>query len=129
MDAGGPKSKKLAKATARLEPATSLERAALQAAVELREKFREALCDRACAERAIRFFRAGLIPRRRPGCRLSESVGIAIEMKARGENWQNVYAAAIPGYRTMDKYEREGRCRRLRRNTNKALKRRSVAAT
>ena len=79
----------------------------MQTAVELREMFRDALCDRTCAERAIRFFRAGLIPRRRPGCRLSESVGIAIEMRAGGrENWQNVYAAAIPGYRTMDKYER-----------------------
>jgi hypothetical protein len=66
------------------------------------------------------------MPRRQPGRRLSASVKIAVEMRLRGENWQNVYAAALPGYRAMDKYERQVLCSSLRGNVKKALKRRAA---
>lgn len=110
----------------RLSSSVALDRAVLKAGAEIREKYRDPLSHRASAERAARLFRAALIPRRRPGRHLSESVKIAVEMKLKGENWQNIYAAALPGFRAMDKYERLGCCANLRRNVNKALRRRAA---
>ena len=103
-----------------------LDRAVLKAGAEIREKFPEPLSERASAERAARLFRSALIPRRQPGRQLSESVKIAVDLSLKGENWQNIYAAALPGFRAMDKYERLGRCADLRRNVNKALRRRAA---
>jgi hypothetical protein len=114
------------KAPPRLSSSVALDRAVLKAGAEIREKYRDPLSQRASAERAARLFRAALIPRRRPGRQLSESVKIAVEMKVKGENWQNIYAAALPGFRAMDKYERLGCCTNLRRNVNKALRRRAA---
>jgi hypothetical protein len=110
----------------RLVSSVALDRAVLKAGSEIRAKYPEALSERASAERAARLFRAALIPRRQPGRRLSESVKIAVEMRLKGENWPNVYGAALPGYRTMDKYERLGCCTNLRRNVSKALRRRAA---
>ncbi len=106
-----------------------LDRAVLKAGAEIRDKYSEALSERAKADRAVRLFRAALIPRRQPGRRLSESVRIAIEMRASGKNWQNVYAEALPGYRAMDRYERQWRCSNLRRNVRKVLVRRAAKTT
>lgn len=114
------------KAPPRLVSSVGLDRAVLKAGAEIREKFPDPLSERASAERAARLFRAALIPRRQPGRQLSESVKIALPMRQKGENWQNIYAAALPGYRAMDKYERLGWCGNLRRNVNKALRRRAA---
>jgi len=103
-----------------------LDRAVLKAGAEIRTKYPEPLSERTTAERAARLFRAALIPRRQPGRQLSDSVKIAVEMLTQGENWQNIYAAALPGFRAMDKYERLGRCTNLRRNVRKALSRRAA---
>jgi len=134
MDAATPKPAKRTaprtkpKGPPRLTSSVRLDRAALKAGAEIREKYREPLSVRVNAERAVRLFRAALIPRRQPGRRLSESVKIAVEMRLRGENWQNVYAEALPGYHAMDKYERQWRCSNLRRNVKKALRRRAAKA-
>lgn len=114
------------KAPPRLISGVALDRAVLKAGSEIREKFPEPLSERASAERAARLFRAALIPRRQPGRHLSESVKIAVDLSLKGENWQNIYAAALPGFRAMDKYERLGRCANLRRNVSKALQRRAA---
>ncbi len=102
----------------------SLDRTVLQLANDLRLRFSDELSDRPTAERAVRFFRAGLIPRKRPGRPLSEIVQFAINARERGDKWADVYAAVIPGFRTMDKYERAVRCTSLRQNVSKAIKRR-----
>jgi hypothetical protein len=114
------------KASPRLISSVALDRAVLKAGAEIRAKYLEPLSERANAERAAGLFRAVLIPRQQPGRRLSESVKIAVEMRLKGENWPNIFGAALPGYRTMDKYERLGRCANLRRNVSKALKRRAA---
>lgn len=116
------------KAPKRLISSVRLDRAVLKAGAEIRKKYPEPLSERTSAERAARLFRAALIPRRQPGRQLSESVKIALPMRQNGKNWQSIYAAALPGFRAMDKYERLERCANLRRNVNKALRRR-VAKT
>jgi hypothetical protein len=98
----------------------------LKAGAEIRAKYAELLSARVSAERAARLFRAALFPRRQSGRKLSESVEIALPMRQKGENWQNIYAAALPGFRAMDKYQRLGCCANLRRNVNKALRRRAA---
>ena len=113
------------KAPPRLISNIALDRDVLKAGAEIRAKYPALLAERVAAVRAARLFRAALIPRRKPGRRLSESVKIAVELRLKGENWPNVYGAALPGYRTMDKYERLGCCGNLRRNVNKALRRRA----
>ena len=124
QEAAGSRTRR--KALPRLTSSVDLDRAVLKAGAEIREKYTEPLSERASAERAARLFRAALIPRRQPGRQLSESVKIAVEMLLNGENWQNIYAAALPGFRAMDKYERLGRCANLRRNVSKALRRRAA---
>jgi hypothetical protein len=119
-------SRKRQKAPQRSVNSVALDRAVLKAGAAIRAKYRESLSERASAERAARLFRVALIPRRRPGRQLSESVKIAVDMCLKGENWQNIYAAALPRFRAMDKYERLGRCTNLRRNVKKALKRRAA---
>jgi hypothetical protein len=119
-------SRPVRKAPPRLINSVALDRAVLKAGAEIRSKYLEPLSERAKAERAARLFRAALIPRRQPGRQLSESVKIAVEMRLKGENWQNIYAAALAGFRAMDKYERLGCCANLRRNVNKALRRRAA---
>jgi hypothetical protein len=114
------------KAPPRLASSVALDRAVLKAGTEIRARYLESLSERANAERAARLFRAALIPRRQPGRQLSESVKIAVDMLLKGENWRNIYAAALPRFRAMDKYERLGRCANLRRNVKKALRRRAA---
>ena len=114
------------KAPPRLISTVALDRDVLKAGAEIRAKYSKLLSERVAAERVARLFRAALIPRRQPGRRLSESVKIAVEMRLKRENWPNVYGAALPGYRTMDKYERLGCCANLRRNVSKALRRRAA---
>jgi hypothetical protein len=114
------------KAPQRLISSVGLDRAVLKAGAEIRAKYHQLLSERTNAERAARLFRAALIPRRQPGRQLSESVKIAVDMWLKGEKWQNIYAAALPGFRAMDKYERLERCANLRRNVKKALRRRAA---
>ena len=113
------------KAPPRSTSSVALDRDVLKAGAEIRAKYPTLLSERVIAERVARLFRAALIPRRQAGRHLSESVEIAVAMRLKGENWQNTYAAALPGFRSMDKYERLGRCASLRRNVNKALRRRA----
>ncbi len=122
--AAGPQTRR--KISPRSVSSVGLDSAVLKAGAEIRTRYADSLSERAHAERAARLFRAALIPRRQPGRRLSESVKIAVDMLLKGENWQNIYAAALPGFRAMDKYERLGRCADLRRNVNKALRRRAA---
>jgi hypothetical protein len=112
------------KAPTRLISSVGLDRAVLKAGAEIRERYRDQLSDRATAERVARLFRARLIPRGKPGAGLSKSVAIALPMRQYGEQWQDIYEAALPGYRAMDKYERHLRTTNLRGNVRKALARR-----
>jgi len=119
------------KATAQPRKAATtvaLDRAVSKAADEIRAAHAEELSDRVTAERAKRLFGACLIPRRKPGPELSESVSTALLMRQSGATWQDIYPKAIPGYRLMDKYEREARTANLRRNVKRALKRREPKA-
>ena len=102
----------------------ALDRDVLKAAGEILERHRGQIPNKVAAERIARLFRAALIPRGKPGPPLSESVAVALEMRLNGKKWQDVYPVAIPGYRTMDKYERYARTTSLRLNVKKALKRR-----
>jgi hypothetical protein len=110
----------------RFHSSVRLDRAVLKAAAEIRAKYAELLSERVSADRVARLFRVAIFPRRQPGRKLSESVEIALPMRQTGDNWQNIYAAALPGFRALDKYERLLRCTNLRRNVNKALRRRAA---
>ena len=90
----------------------------------LREK--HGLQDRSAAERISRLLTASITPRRPKGRPATPQVRRAAEMRQQGAEWRAVYAAVLPGFSAMDKYERKCRTDSLRRNVKAYLKRRGL---
>ena len=78
------------------------------------------------AERIGRLFKASITPRRPKGRKVSSAVRKAAEMRQDGAEWRAVYAAVLPGFSAMDKYERTCRTSSLRHNVNAYMKRRGL---
>ena len=95
---------------------------------QLASQFRQqhGLQDRSAAERISRLLTASITPRRPKGRPVSPGVRRAAEMRQQGTEWTTIYAAVIPDFSGMDKYQRAYWTPRLRRNVNAYMKRRGL---
>lgn len=119
-------------------------KAAIQSAKRHRRRYAP---NRARAEDMVRAYRAVLVPRMKPGVEADpETVrGAAIYRQGledydhfpnpplwpeyRDRLWRKVYAAVLPGFNAMDKYERKGRTDAVRKNVKAYLQRRGFKLT
>ena len=99
-----------------------------QAVTRFAKSFRQehGLQDRSAADRIARMLKASITPRRPKGRPVSPGVRRAAEMRQQGTEWRAVYAAVIPDFSGMDKYQRAYWTPRLRRNVNAYMKRRGL---
>ena len=84
------------------------------------------LQERSAAERISRLLTASITPRRPKGRPATPQVRRAAEMRQQGVDWKTIYAAVIPNFNGMDKYERTCRTVSLRGNVRAYLKRRGL---
>ena len=87
---------------------------------QLASQFRQqhGLQDRSAGDRIARMLKASITPRRPKGRPVSPGVRRAAEMQQQGTEWTTIYAAVIPDFSGMDKYQRAYWTPRLRRNVN-----------
>ena len=99
-----------------------------QAVTRFAKSFRQehGLQDRSAADRIARMLKASITPRRPKGRPVSPGVRRAAEMRQQGVDWKTIYAAVIPNFNGMDKYERTCRTVSLRGNVRAYLKRRGL---